>query len=69
LTWRQFLKSQAAGFVACDVFTVETIRLKTLYVLFFIELGSRRSGSAGSPPTLTGNGWSSKHGSTRWRPK
>jgi len=28
--------------LACDFFTVETIWLKTLYVLFFIELGSRR---------------------------
>ena len=29
-TWTQFLKAQAAGIVACDFFTVETIRLKTL---------------------------------------
>ena len=28
--------------MACDFYTVETIRLKTLYVLFFIELGTRR---------------------------
>jgi hypothetical protein len=28
--------------LACDFFTVETVRLKTLYVLFFIELASRR---------------------------
>jgi putative transposase len=28
--------------LACDFFTVETMWLKTLYVLFFIELGSRR---------------------------
>lgn len=28
--------------MACDRFTVETVRLKTPYVLFFIELGSRR---------------------------
>jgi putative transposase len=28
--------------LACDFFTVETVWLKTLYVLFFIELGSRR---------------------------
>ena len=27
---------------ACDFFTVETARLRTLYVLVFIELGSRR---------------------------
>lgn len=47
VTWRQFLKSQAAGIVACDFFTVETVRLKTLYVLFFIEIGSRRVRLAG----------------------
>ena len=33
--------------VACDFFTVETIFLKTIYVLFFIELGSRRVRFAG----------------------
>jgi hypothetical protein len=37
-----FLRQQAAGILACDFFTVETVWLKTLYVLFFIELGSRR---------------------------
>jgi putative transposase len=28
--------------IACDFFTVETVLLRTLYVLFFIELGTRR---------------------------
>jgi len=28
--------------VACDFFTVETIRLQTLYVLFFIQLSTRQ---------------------------
>ena len=28
--------------MACDFFTVETAWLRTLYVLVFIELGSRR---------------------------
>src|SRR5665647_2139289 len=41
-TWSQFLKAQAQGIIACDFFTVETTFLKTLYVLFFIEIGSRR---------------------------
>ena len=40
--WREFLKAQAKGIVACDFFTVETAWLRTLYVLFFIEVGSRR---------------------------
>jgi transposase InsO family protein len=42
LSWRAFLRQQAASVIACDFFTVETVGLKTLYVLFFIELRSRR---------------------------
>jgi hypothetical protein len=41
-TWTEFLRSQAAGILATDFFTVETIRLKTIFVLFFIELQTRR---------------------------
>jgi transposase InsO family protein len=41
-SWTQFLRSQAQGVIACDFFTLETAWLQTLYVLLFIELGSRR---------------------------
>src|SRR6266508_1224538 len=41
-TWSQFLRSQAKGILALDFFTAETLWLRTLYVLFAIELGSRR---------------------------
>jgi putative transposase len=41
-TWSQFLRHQAAGIFACDFLTVETIRLKTLYVLVWIELATRK---------------------------
>ncbi len=41
-TWTEFLRAQAQGVIACDFFTVETAWLRTLYVLAFIELGSRR---------------------------
>jgi putative transposase len=46
-TWAQFLRAQAEGIIGCDFFTVETIRLQTLYVLFFIQLSTRRVVAAG----------------------
>ena len=46
-SWKEFLTAQAAGIVACDFFCVETVWLKTLYVLFFIELSTRRVHLAG----------------------
>jgi putative transposase len=41
-SWTQFLRTQAAGTLACDFLTVETIGLTRLYVLFVIELEHRR---------------------------
>ena len=46
-SWGEFLRAQAQGMLACDFFTVETTWLRTLYVMFFIEHGSRRVRLAG----------------------
>ena len=41
-TWSEFLKSQARAILALDFFTVETVLLRTMYVLFAIHIESRQ---------------------------
>jgi hypothetical protein len=41
-TWRQFIRAHAATIIAIDSFTIESVFLRTMYVIVFLELGSRR---------------------------
>jgi putative transposase len=54
LSWRNFLRQQAATTLACDFFTVETACLKRIYVLFFISLERRRIEFVACTPNPTG---------------
>jgi transposase InsO family protein len=46
-SWAEFLRRQAASILECDFLTVDTLFLKRFYVLFFIELATRRVHLAG----------------------
>ena len=42
LSWRSFLRQHAETVLPCDFFTVDTVWLRRLYVLFFVSIGTRR---------------------------
>jgi putative transposase len=54
-TWRQFLHAQAAGILAADLLHVDTVLLKRMYVLVFIEHSSRRMHLGGVTAHPTGD--------------
>jgi putative transposase len=54
VSWTTFLRAQAAGVLACDFFSVDTVLLRRYSVLFFIELDRRRVHLAGITTNPTG---------------
>jgi putative transposase len=62
-SWSEFLRAQAVGTLSCDFFHVDTVMLRRLYALFFIDLERRMvylAGGNGSP--RPGHGSPSKPG-------
>ena len=59
-TWTEFLRAQAAGTLACDFFSVDTVSLRQIYVLFFIDLEGRKVFLAGVTEHPIGS-WVTQH--------
>ncbi len=53
-TWSEFIQSQAHAIIATDFLRVDTVTLRRLHVLFFIEIDTRRVHLAGITTNPTG---------------
>jgi len=53
-SWAEFIRSQAKAVIATDFLCLDTVTLRRLHVLFFIEVGSRRVHLGGITTNPTG---------------
>ena len=61
-SWREFVRQHADQILATDFSTLDTVWLTRLYILFFIEVGSRRVHLAGCTYNPSRSGWCSRPG-------
>ena len=61
-SWRSFLRAHGQSILACDFFTVDTVRLHRLYVLVFLCLAAAASSTSRAPASRTRRGCCSRLG-------